>query len=183
MPGASRLQPDNRSYAALSTPGSDAEAGRDGCAASARGSRCVPQPPTRPAGTPWHALPPTLSNPPATQVSAVGCMDAAQTPLQPPGARAQSGLFAPGGACGAVVLASTSMAATRLQPTGSTSASSPVASSLDVPSATTSRPGLRCRQGAFGPCPRCLFSSATHWSQATFRSPCARLATAPQAPS
>src|SRR5262249_33202084 len=93
------------------------------------------------------------------------------------------GPFAPDGACGAVVLASTSGAATRLQPIGSTSVSSPVASNLAIPSATTNRPGPKCQQAACEPCPRCLFSSVTHWSQATFRSPGARLVTAPQPPS
>src|SRR5688572_27639868 len=78
-------------------------------------------------------------------------------PLQPPGARAQSELFALDSACGAVVLASTSGATATPQPTGSTSASSPVASSLDGPSATQNRPGPRCRQAAYGPYPRCLF--------------------------
>ena len=56
----------------------------DGCAASARDSRCDLQPPKTPAGTPGipaaHAC-----QPPAPQVEAVGWQGAAQTPLQPPG--------------------------------------------------------------------------------------------------
>src|SRR5262249_30052577 len=161
-------------------PGSDAWASRDDCAASATDSRCDLQPPRKPAGRLWHARRPTLSSPPAPRLAVAGCTDAAQMPLQLPGARARCGPFALGNACGAVALASTSVAATLLQPTASTSASSPVASSLVVPSATTSRPGPRCRQVACGPWPRWLFSSAARWSQATFQSPQARFPTAPQ---
>src|SRR5688572_27380945 len=99
------------------------------------------------------------------------------------GARARSGSFAPDGACGEAALASTSGAATRLQPTESTSTSSPVAPSPGAPSATKNRSGLRCRQVAFAPCPRCLSSPAARWSRAAFRSLGARLVTAPQPPS
>src|SRR5687768_6993487 len=103
--------------------------------------------------------------------------------LQLFGARARSGPFAPDGACGEAALASTSGATPHIQPTGSTSASSPGASSLGAPSATKSRLGPRCQQVACELCPRCLASAAVHWSQATFRSLGARLATAPQPPS
>src|SRR6516225_6324151 len=76
--------------------------------------------------------------------------------LQPPGARARSGLFAPDGACGDVVRASTPEATATPQPTGSTSVASPVASSLAVLSATRRQPGRRCQPAACAPCPRCL---------------------------
>jgi len=104
-------------------------------------------------------------------------------PLQPLGARVRSGPFAPDGACDEAALARPSGAATRLEPTGSTSASSPVASSPGAPSATQNRSGLRCRQVAFAPGSRSLVSPAARCSQATFRWPEVRLATAPPPPS
>src|ERR671922_285762 len=171
MPVSCHPWPDNRSYAAPSTPDSDMRVSRDGCAASARDSRCALPQPTRPAGTPSRAQQPTLSSPPAPRLAVSGCTDAAQTPLQPSGARARSGPFALGNACGAVARASTSGATTTRQPTGSISESWPSASSLDAPSATTNPPGLPGQQAACGPCPRCLVSSAVRWSQATFGSP------------
>src|SRR5262249_11998541 len=180
MPVSSRPRRDNRSCAAPSTPGSVAGADRGGCAASERDSRCDLPLPTRPAGTPWHAHPPTLASPPAPRLSVAGCTDAAQTPLQPPGARARSGLFAPNNACGAVALASTLGATITRQPTGSTAGSWPSAPRLGGPSATKNRPGPRCRQVACEPCPKCLFSSAAHWPQATFQALPARCPTAPQ---
>src|SRR5512134_941593 len=118
MPVSSHPQPGNQNCEAPSTPGSDAWASRDGCAASERDSHFDLQPPKTPAGTPWHGQPPTFSSPPATQVSVAGCTHAAQMPLAPPGAPERSGPFASDGACGAVVLASTEGAATRLQPIG-----------------------------------------------------------------
>src|SRR5262249_9341855 len=176
------LGPATRLFVARSPPAGVAGEACVGGVAPGRASPWAVQPPKTPDGMPWHALPPTLANPPAPQVEAVGCMDAAQTPLQPPGARAPSGLCALGGACGAVVLASPSMAATRLQPTGSTAASWPSASSLGASSATTSRPGPRCRPAACGPCPKYPFSSGVRWSRATSQSPRAQLATAPRLP-
>src|SRR5688572_28515238 len=131
MPVSSRLWPDHRSYAALSTLRSDALVSHDGCAASARDSRCDPRRPMTPAGRLWHDPPPMLSNPPAIPVEAGGCMNAAQTPLQALGARARSGPFAHDGACGEAVLASTSGVATPLQPIGSK------ASPKDMPSASS----------------------------------------------
>ena len=74
-------------------------------------------------------------------------------------------LLALDSACGAVVLASTSVAATRLQPTGSISGSWPSASSPGERSATKNRPGPRCRQVARGLCLRCLFSPAVRWAR------------------
>jgi|SRR6186997_16115 hypothetical protein len=109
-------------------------------------------------------------------------MDAAQTPLPPPGARTRSGPFAQGGACGEVARASTHGATASLQPTGPTLVSSPVVSNLVVRSATNSRPEPRCRQSAFGPWPRCLFSSVARWSRTTLRSPGARLEAVPRPP-
>ena len=65
---------------------------------------------------------------PPASTSGVSCRvhDAAHT-SSPPGARARSGPFAPDNACGAVALASTSVATTTRQPTVSTSASWPSA--------------------------------------------------------
>ena len=182
MPVSSRPRPDHRRCAPPSTLESDAWASRDGCAASESESHGDLQPPKTPAETPWHGPPPTLSQPPAPRMGAAGCTEAAHTPLPPPGAHARSGPFAPHGACGDVVLARPSAAATRLQPPGSTSVSSPGASRLDAPAATHNRPGPPGRHAAGDPCPRCLVAWATRGSRAAPPAPGARLATAPPPP-
>src|SRR5262249_18274292 len=60
-PVSPRLRPAHRSYAAPPTRDSAAWVTRDGGAACARASRCDLPPPKTPAGTPWHAPPPTLA--------------------------------------------------------------------------------------------------------------------------
>src|SRR4030095_9195493 len=144
--------------------------------------RKLGQRPTRPAETPWRAQPPTLSNPPVTQVSASGCTNAAQRPLQPPGAQERSEPFALDSACGAAALASIEAATATPQPTVSTSGSWPSAPRPGAPSATKNRPERRCRQVACEPCPRCLFSPVARWSQAPFRAPRARRVSVSQPP-
>ena len=120
---------------------------------------------------------------PAPRVPAVGCKDAAQRPSSTAWSTSAIWAFCPGQRVRRQLLLPVHQRQQQLvKPTVSTSGSWPFAPSRAAPSATKNRPGPRRRRVACGPCPRCPFSPATRWSQATFQAPRARLPTALQPP-